>query len=217
MSSETKPILYSFWYSTCAWRVRIALNLKKIDYETKLVNAEESRKHLESIGVEPDFALVPVLCIDDVVLHESLAIIEYLEEKYPDKRTVLPGTPEERAKIRALALQIIANTQPIQSLRVRQFFSAQDQRSAWANHWITVNFEKLEKALTKTAGKYSFGDNITLIDVCIPPQVNNAQRFGVDLSRFPTIMKINRELAKIPEFIAADSHHQPDTPEEHKK
>ncbi|KAI1713209.1 putative maleylacetoacetate isomerase 2 [Ditylenchus destructor] len=212
-----KPILYSYWRSSCSWRIRIALNLKKIDYTLEPVNLAESQKNLQKIADKTDFALIPVLQIDDTVLTESLAIIEYLEEKFPDRKALLPGSAEDRAKIRALALQIIANTQPLQNLRVLQYFPEPSQRAAWAKHWITFNFTKLEKALKKTAGKYGYGDQLSLVDVCIPAQVYNAKRFGVDMSQFPTIARLVEELGKIPEFIAADCHNQEDTPESERK
>lgn len=209
------PVLYSYWRSSCSWRVRIALNLKKIKHEIHPVSLLGNEQYLNEVA---PFALIPVWVDNGFKVSESLAIIEYLEEKYPNTLKLLPGSLEDRAQIRALALQFIANIQPLQNKKVLLFYSNdQEKRNEWAQHWISTMFEKIETALKKTSRKYAYGDQITLVDVCIPPQLNNAKRFGVDLTPYPTLMRLGETLSQIPEFAEADCFNQLDTPESEKK
>jgi maleylacetoacetate isomerase len=144
-----------------------------------------------------------------------MAIVEYLEEKFSESPSLLSGNSEDRAQIRAIALQIVANTQPLQNLAVLQYVSEDPAlRKAWAQHWINNSFNLLERQLAKTAGKFAFGDKLSVVDICIPPQVYNAKRFGVDMSKYPTIARLDKTLAELPAFLRADCHHQPDTPPE---
>lgn len=121
---------------------------------------------------------MPAFVHEDAVLSNSLAIIEYLDEAFPDTPLLIRGTPAQRAQIRAIALILIADTQPIQNLGVQAYHGGSDteKKQQWAKHFIERGFNALEKQLEQTAGKYSFGDKISLIDVCIPPQVYNAKR-----------------------------------------
>ncbi|KAI1703533.1 putative maleylacetoacetate isomerase [Ditylenchus destructor] len=200
------PILYSYWRSSCSWRVRIALNLKGIPYQLET--------DWDKITKNIPFGLIPALYINGELLAESLAIIEYLDEAFPNTVRLLPEAPMERAKVRILALQIIANTQPLQTPRVQEFHSdSVEERERWARHWIILCFTKLEEILKETSGRFSYGDQITLLDLCIPPQVFNAHRYKVDLTPFPTIVRLNKILSEIPEFKTADARYQPDTPE----
>ncbi|KAL7070089.1 hypothetical protein ACQ4LE_010953 [Meloidogyne hapla] len=217
MSLSTIPILYSYFRSSCSWRVRIALNLKGIKYEQKTINLlkGEQRKDEQHLP----FALVPAFSHNNFLLTESMAIIEYLEEKFPDCPSLLPGTVEDRALIRALTLQIVANTQPLQNLFVLEYLSDDsNKRKEWAKHWIEKSFKNLERELSKySGGKFAYGDLPTILDCCIPPQVYNAKRFGVNIEEYPTIAKIDKFLATLPEFKLAHANNQPDTPEEEKK
>jgi len=178
------------------------LHLKNIDFEQRTIDMIGHEQGTEEFSNKTTpFALIPVFIDKELVINESLAIIEYLEEKYPDKLTLLPGSIEDRAKIRALSLQIIANTQPLQNLRVLEHLSDDAEiRQKWAKYWVELSFTKLEKVLKETARKYAYGDKLSLLDICIPPQVYNAKRFGVDLSNFPTIGRIDKVLAEISEF-----------------
>uniref|UniRef100_A0A914IH75 maleylacetoacetate isomerase n=1 Tax=Globodera rostochiensis TaxID=31243 RepID=A0A914IH75_GLORO len=175
---STKPILYSYWRSSCAWRVRIALHLKGIEFEQRIVNLFNGDQHKdEECLAKLPFSKVPVFVHGKFALAESMAIIEYLEEKFPEPNALLPPSAECRAQVRALALQIVANTQPLQNLVVLQHLSDDPaKRNAWARHWIEHSFNAFEKALAKTAGKYAYGDKLSLVDICIPPQVYNAKR-----------------------------------------
>lgn len=224
-ATVVRPVLYSYWRSSCSWRVRIALHVKGIPFEQRTVNVlgGEHRDATSPLAKKLPFGLVPALVVipnagnggDEVVLAESMAIIEYLEEKFPDRQPLLPGTPEDRARIRALSLLIIADTQPLQNLGVLQHLSAEpEKRKEWAQHWIRRSFAHLEAELARCAGTYAYGDQLSLLDCCIPPQVYNAKRFGIDMSAFPTIERVERALALLPAFQAADARHQPDTPPE---
>jgi len=195
------------------------LHLKNIDFEQRTIDMIGHEQGTEEFSNKTTpFALIPVFIDKELVINESLAIIEYLEEKYPDKLTLLPGSIEDRAKIRALSLQIIANTQPLQNLRVLEHLSDDAEiRQKWAKYWVELSFTKLEKVLKETARKYAYGDKLSLLDICIPPQVYNAKRFGVDLSNFPTIGRIDKVLAEISEFKKADCFHQQDTPDADKR
>uniref|UniRef100_A0A0N5BVX3 maleylacetoacetate isomerase n=1 Tax=Strongyloides papillosus TaxID=174720 RepID=A0A0N5BVX3_STREA len=210
--SDNKPILYSYWRSSCSWRVRIALNLKKIDYEYKAVNLlKQENRSDEYLKINP-IGFVPTLIIDDNVLTESLSIIEYINEKYPEPFPLLPKSLSDRAKARSIALTISSSIQPIQNLGVINYYSSDPaKKKEWSNHFITKGFTTVEKMLEKCHGKYCVGDNITIADLCIPPQVYNALRFDVDMSKFPIISKINEELGKIEAFKLAHPSVQPDS------
>uniref|UniRef100_A0A1I7Z486 maleylacetoacetate isomerase n=1 Tax=Steinernema glaseri TaxID=37863 RepID=A0A1I7Z486_9BILA len=210
-----KPTLYSYWRSSCSWRVRIALALKGIDYDYEGVNlVKGAQREPEFLKKNPQ-GLVPAYVSGQTVLTESMAIMEYLEEKFPDKLKLLPETPEDRAKVRALCYLIASNTQPIQNLRVLQFYGKGDtsKYAEWASHWICLGFEALEVELKMCSGKFAFGDEPTLLDALIPPQVYNAKRFKVDMDKYPTIQAVNERLGELEAFKKAHPSRQPDTPE----
>uniref|UniRef100_A0AC34QGF8 Maleylacetoacetate isomerase n=1 Tax=Panagrolaimus sp. JU765 TaxID=591449 RepID=A0AC34QGF8_9BILA len=192
-----------------------SLNLKGVDYEYRVVNLlNAEQKKPEYLEMNPR-GMVPLLDFDGKKLSDSVAIMEFLEEKFPDKCSFLPKTPEDRAVVRSLVHMITADIQPVQNMRVIKFVGQGDaeKTATFARHFIDLGFESLEKELAKTAGKFAFGDSITMADIVIPAQVHNARRFGVDMAKFPIISRINETLASLPEFIKADAFHQPDTPE----
>ncbi|KAH7695969.1 hypothetical protein AAVH_36967 [Aphelenchoides avenae] len=142
--------------------------------------------------------------------------MEYLEEKFPDARPLLPRNAEQRALIRSLAVQIVCNIQPLQNTGVLNVIDADvtsEKRLTWAYHWIERGFDALEKQLSGTPGKYCVGDVVTMADACLVPQVQNARRYVVDVSRWPTILRIDSALSELPEFRRAHAYNQPDTPE----
>ncbi|KAJ1355216.1 hypothetical protein KIN20_012539 [Parelaphostrongylus tenuis] len=208
---NSKLVLYSYWRSSCAWRVRIALNLKKVEYEYKTVNLLSTDDVNEYAKVNPT-RKVPALMVDGEPLTESLAIMEYLEEAYPDRFPLLPKDPIQRAQTRAIALQVTASIQPIQNIRVLKYVETQTPGGApkWAAHWLTDGLSDLEAMVSRSAGVYCVGDKVTLADLCIPSILYNAKRWNVDVSQFPTLCKINKSLAEIPEFQAAHPDKQPD-------
>ncbi|MCG9679123.1 maleylacetoacetate isomerase [Vibrio sp. Isolate24] len=208
--------LYGYWRSSAAYRVRIALNLKQLPYIQKsihLVNngGEQHSAQFQALNASE---LVPVLIDGDVRLNQSLAIIDYLDEQYPSY-LLTPLDKQKRYIVKALAQDIAVDIHPINNLRVLQYLSkellvVEEQKSQWYRHWIDVGFHSLEKKLAQTHGAYCVGDDISLVDVCLVPQVYNAERFSVDLSRYPLIHKVTMSLREHPAFISAAPEHQPD-------
>ncbi|XP_066280112.1 uncharacterized protein [Branchiostoma lanceolatum] len=210
------PLLYSYFRSSCAWRVRIALNLKGIEYDQAAVHLmkDGGQQNSEEYKQKNPMAQVPTLMIDGNKLTQSMAIMEYLEETRPDP-PLLPKDPAARAKVRMIAETVNAGIQPIQNLSVLQKVG-DERKMEWGHYWIDRGFTALETALSETAGKYCVGDQVTMADLCLVPQLYNATRFKVDLSKFPTITRVCGNLAELEAFKAADYSRQPDTPEEFK-
>jgi maleylacetoacetate isomerase len=207
--------LYSYFRSSAAYRTRIALNLKGIAFETVPVHltrdgGQQHRPEFQAVNPQKR---VPALALDNGErLVQSLAIIEYLDEVYPDP-PLLPNDPVERARVRAVA-QIIAcdihplnNTSPLGYLR-GTLKADESAVQDWYRHWIVAGFEAVE-ALIRPA-PYAFGAGVTVADICIVPQVANARRFGVPLDPFPAIVAVDAALARLPAFDAARPECQPD-------
>jgi len=210
-----KVTLYSYYQSSCAWRVRLAMELKGIPFEYKAINLATGEHLSEEYRKLSPLQLVPVLVVEGNVLADSIAILEYLEEKFPDKRPLLPKGLVQRATIRQVVNLIASNVQPIQNLRVLNAIRdklGSEERLKWAQDCINRGFEALELILKKTAGKYTFGDEITLADVVLVPQLGNAKRFQVDLTRYPILDRIGKELLELPEVQKSLPANQPDAP-----
>lgn len=208
--------LYTFWRSSASYRVRIALNLKTLEYEAIPIHFRKDGGQHRS----PDFlltnpqGLLPVWAEGGWSLNQSLAIIEYLDELYPDV-PLLPSDRRHRAEVRALAQEIACDIHPLDNLRVLAYLRQElniDQNSvdAWYRHWVEVGFEAFESRLVDTAGRFSYGDAPGLVDCCLMPQIYNARRFDVDMSPYPTILRIEKALSKLEAFVEASPEQQPD-------
>ncbi|XP_071788508.1 maleylacetoacetate isomerase-like [Asterias amurensis] len=210
-----KPILYSYYRSSCSWRVRIALALKGIEHEYSAVNLLKSEQLGEKyLSVNPT-GQVPALQIDSMVLTQSNAIIEYLDETR-DAPSLLPKDPKKRFLVRELSQVISCGIQPVQNLKVLRYIG-DEKKGEWGHRAIKEGFEALEKLLEQTAGTYCVDDEITMADLCLVPQVYNANRFKVDMSKFPVISRINAALMELDSFKASHPSKQPDCPEEQRQ
>ncbi|MER1968019.1 maleylacetoacetate isomerase [Castellaniella sp. GW247-6E4] len=210
--------LYSYFRSSAAYRVRIALGLKGLDCAIIPVHllrdgGEQLSARYREINPE---SLVPALSDDGRIFTQSLAIIEYLDEAY-GPASLLPSSPSARARVRALALHIACDIHPLNNLRVLRYLAhatgaSQEQRDTWYHHWITTGFQALERQLERSpdTGQCCHGDEPGLADCCLIPQVFNARRYEIDLGPFPTIERIVAHCETIPAFQAAHPSRQPD-------
>lgn len=210
--------LYTYFRSSAAYRVRIALHLKGLRYEAVPVHL--LRDGGEQLGaayrsVNPSM-LVPALEDDGNVIGQSLAIMEYLEETRPQV-ALLPADAAGRARVRALALTVAADTHPLGNLRVQKYLTGQlgvseERKLGWQQHWLRSGLATLENLLAGDArtGRYSHGETPTLADCCLVPQVFNALRFGVDMAAFPTVARIHAACETLPAFQQAHPSRQPD-------
>ena len=208
--------LYSFFRSSAAYRVRIALNVKGVAYETVSVNLPGA-EHLaaEFRALNPQ-ATIPTLEDDDgTVLWQSLAIIEYLDARFPSPR-LIPAEPVARARVQALAQLIACEMHPLNNLRVLKYLRGElklDDAAVnkWYSHWIAEAFGPLETLVARfSGGRYCFGDAVSLADVCLVPQMFNSRRFNCDVTPYPTLVRIAAGLEAEPAFAAAAPHLQPD-------
>lgn len=210
--------LYSYWRSSAAYRVRIALNLKGMPYETLPVHLARGEQHQAPFSDLNPQELVPVLLHGSRILRQSMAIMEYLDETWPTP-PLMPTTARDRQRVRALAQMIACDIHPLNNLRVLQFFEntwnvPQAERDAWVRHWMQVGFEALEDTLADnpSTGTFCDGEMPTMADCCLVPQVYNAVRFGVDMAPYRTIRRINEACLALEAFEAARPENQPDAP-----
>ncbi|GAB7544393.1 maleylacetoacetate isomerase [Cupriavidus sp. CuC1] len=210
--------LYSYFRSSASYRVRIALQLKGLPYEYMPVHLlrDGGQQLLPAYrALNPD-ALVPTLLDDDHVLIQSVAMVEYLDETHPEP-PLLPGSALDRAYIRALALEVACEIHPLNNLRVLKYIKhtlgvAEEAKDAWYRHWVELGFESVNTNLVRSgkAGRFCFGDTPTLADICLVPQVFNAQRFNIDVARYPAIAKVFDSCMALPAFRQAEPKAQPD-------
>ena len=203
----SRPILYEYWRSSAAYRVRIALNLKGVDYESRRIDLREDAQKSADYRERNPQGLVPMLEIDGHRLTQSLAIINYLDLRYPNQ-PLIPAVAAERAHVVAMALTIACDIHPLNNLRVLKYLKnelghSQDEIDTWARHWIDEGFPALERMAAPKAGKFLFGDAPTGADVCLIPQLYNARRVNLPLDAFPTLLRAEENANKLDAFAAA--------------
>ncbi|MEO0574558.1 MAG: maleylacetoacetate isomerase [Pseudomonadota bacterium] len=210
-------ILHGYWRSSASYRVRLALGLKGISVEHRAVNLKDGEQHGAAHATRNVQAMVPVLELDDGThLTQSLSIIEYLDEMFPQP-ALLPADPVLRSRVRAASLIIAADVMPIQNLRVLKFLRAeygQDDAgvSAWARHWIANGFASLERTVAHRDGEFFVPDGPGMFECCLVPQVFNAVKFGLDMSAFPHLLAIHDAAQQISVFDQARPEQQHDAP-----
>ena len=208
--------LYDYWRSSAAYRVRIALNLKSLSYESISVHLAKGAQHAKDYRSKNPQGLVPLLVNDKGAFSQSLAIIEYLDELHRVP-PLLPSDPEARAQVRAMAHVVASDIHPINNLRVQQYLTkefgaSEDQKTRWIHHWIALGLESLEAMVKQvgSGGKFCIGSAPTLADVCLIPQLYNARRFKLDLTPYPTLVAIDAHCTTLKPFAEAAPEKQAD-------
>lgn len=205
--------LYTYWRSTTAYRVRIALNLKGLEYEPVPVNLVAGEQNAAGYAALNPSEGVPTLVLDDgSALTQSMAILEWLEESVP-MPALLPSDPLARARVRAASLAIATDIHPLNNLRVvgrlKAMGHSADEATEWMKHWMAKGFAAL-RAMIAPDTPFCFGDTPGLADLCLVPQLYNAHRWGLDLADLPRLTEIERRCLDLPAFDAARPENQPD-------
>ena len=201
--------LYTYFRSSAAYRVRIALNLKGLnaDYIPVHLLNNGGEQHSDAYKAVNPSELVPSLVNNEFQLSQSLSILEYLEERYPET-ALLPQDIQQRALVRAFSLAIACDIHPLNNLRVLQYLSgtlevSDEQKNTWYHHWVDTGFKTLEALLHSSNGRFCFGDQPTFADCCLIPQVYNALRFNVDITAYPKIASIYQHCNTLAAFQQA--------------
>ena len=208
----TRPVLHDYFRSSAAYRVRIALNLKGVDYQSRAVSlADGAQKQAGYRAVNPQ-GLVPALEIDGLTITQSLAIIVYLDQKFPDP-PLMPATAADQAQVRAMALTIACDIHPLNNLRVLKYLTgelgvSEEQKAAWYRHWVSEGLAALEAMAAARAGRFLFGDTVGLADICLVPQLYNARRFDVPLDNYPTLLRADGNATSLEAFARAHPDRQ---------
>ena len=210
--------LYTYFRSSAAYRVRIALNLKGLSYDAipvHLLRGGGEQLQEEYRAINPS-GLVPSFVDEGMTLTQSIAILEYLEEAYP-QTPIMPADAIGRARVRELAQIIACDVHPVNNLRVLRYLVhelglSEAQKTEWYRHWLVGGLEALEQHLARgpAGGAFCHGDTPTIADCCLVPQVFNAQRNGIDIAAYPTIARINAACIAMQAFVAAHPSNQPD-------
>ncbi|WP_028968960.1 maleylacetoacetate isomerase [Sphingomonas sp. URHD0057] len=207
-----RPILYDYFRSSAAYRVRIALNLKGVDYESRQVDLRDGEQQSAEYRALNPQGLVPMLEIDGHKLTQSLAIINYLDLRYANV-PLLPAAAAERAHVVAMAMTIACDIHPLNNLRVLKYLKdplghSQDEIDAWYAHWIGEGLPALEAMAAPTASKFLFGNAPTGADVCLVPQLYNARRYHLPLDAYPTLLRAEENANNLEPFAAAHPDRQ---------
>lgn len=203
----SRPILYDYWRSSASYRVRIALNLKGINYDRRpidLLTSEQKSAEYRSLNPE---GLVPMLEIDGHRLTQSMAIITYLDTRFPNP-PLIPAMAPERAHVGAMSMIVACDIHPLNNLRVLKYLKnelkhSQEEIDAWYAHWIDEGLPALEAMAAPRAGKFLFGDAPTAADVCLIPQLYNARRYSVPIDAYPTLLRAEENANRLDAFAAA--------------
>jgi maleylacetoacetate isomerase len=210
--SRPRPVLYDYWRSSAAYRVRIALNLKGIDYESRPVDLrDDEQKSAEYRAINPQ-GLVPTLEIDGHRLTQSMAIIIYLDLRYPNQ-PLFPASAAERAHVIAMAVTVGCDIHPLNNLRVLKYLKhelghSQEEVDSWYAHWISEGLPALEALAAPHAGKFLWGNAPTAADICLVPQLYNARRYSVPLDGYPTLLRAEENANRLEAFAAAAPERQ---------
>ena len=203
----TRPILHDYYRSSAAYRVRIALGLKGVDYDHRIVNLAKGDQKGADFRAKNPQGLIPCLEIDGLFLTQSLAICDYLDAKYDDPPFV-PGDPAERSHVLALALTVACDIHPLNNLRVLKYLTRElgigdPAKDEWYRRWVSEGLAALEALAAPRAGAFLFCDTPTLADICLVPQLYNARRFAVPLDAYPTLRRADESASAHPAFAAA--------------
>lgn len=211
--------LYGFWRSSATWRVRIGLHYKGLEHDYQPVDLlkDGGEQNQEAYGAVNPLRQVPVLEVQEggrtVRLTQSIAILEYLDERYPEPR-LLPQDLMLRTQARRIAEIVNAGIQPLQNTSVQRYVREElkSDEKAWTRYWVTRGLVALEAAVAESAGRFAVGDSVTIADACIAPQLYFASRFSIDLTPFPTLTRVDAACAELPAFQRAHGTAQPDAP-----
>lgn len=208
----TRAVLYDYFRSSAAYRVRIALKLKGVEYESRSVNLLHSEQKADEYRALNPLGLVPMLEIDGHRLTQSLAIIGYLDQRFPNQ-PLLPVSADARSHVLSLALTVACDIHPLNNLRVLKYLSGelglpQEERDTWYMHWIREGLPALEMLAAPRSGTFLFGDSPTIADVCLVPQLYNARRYNVPLDDYPTLLRAEENANRLEPFAAAHPDRQ---------
>ena len=207
-----RALLYDYFRSSAAYRVRIALNLKGVEYEGRPVNLLHGEQKADDYRAINPQGLVPMLEIDGHRLTQSLAIIGYLDQRFPSQ-PLLPASADARSHVLSLALTVACDIHPLNNLRVLKYLSGelglpQEERDAWYMHWVREGLPALETLAAPRSGAFLFGDSPTIADVCLVPQLYNARRYAVPLDDYPTLLRAEENANRLEPFAAAHPDRQ---------
>eukprot|EP00127_Corallochytrium_limacisporum_P003701 Clim_evm33s152 gene=Clim_evmTU33s152 len=208
--------LYSYYRSSCSWRIRLVLAIKGIDYKYHPVHLLKGEQRDQEYHKKNPFNKVPTLVHNGNPISQTQAICEYLEEVFPGN-PILPKDPKTRAIVREISAGVACDVQPLQNSAVLSHIGqkyGEEEKLAWARKYIEEGLQAVNELVEKHGGKYCVGDEITMADAFVVPQLYNARRYDADTSKFPRLIEVDQRLAELDAFKAANPKNQPDTPAE---